>query len=189
MMTMTTTRTIAFGSIDTPVGALVAGVTETGVAWLGFRDSLGARARAAKRAGLPVVDDRDRAAPALAQLAAYFTGEPHAFTLPIDWHLTSPLQRQVLGTLLETVPYGQVVTYGELGERSGTDVGAQAIGQVMGGNPIPIIVPCHRVVASNGLGGYSGSGGVEVKRWLLTMEGALPATLDWDLHTGPAHSR
>jgi methylated-DNA-[protein]-cysteine S-methyltransferase len=185
-MTATTTPTIAFGSIDTVLGTLLVGVTETGVAWLSFRDSLGTRARAAKRAGLRVVDDRDRLAPVLDGLAAYFTGEPHAFTHPIDWHLTSPLQQRVLTTLYESVPYGEVVTYGELGERSQAGVPAQAIGQVMGSNPIPVIVPCHRVVASNGLGGYSGGSGIEVKRWLLTLEGALPATLDWDLHTGPA---
>lgn len=184
-MTTTTTRTIAFGSIDTALGTLVAGATETGVAWLNFRDSLGIRARAAKRADLPVVHDRDRLQPALEGLAAYFSGAAHSFDLPIDWHLTSPLQRQVLTTLYETVPYGEVVTYGELGRRSGTGVHAQSIGQVMGSNPIPVIVPCHRVVASNGLGGYSGGSGVEVKRWLLTLEGALPATLDWDPSTGP----
>ncbi|GAA2416330.1 methylated-DNA--[protein]-cysteine S-methyltransferase [Actinomadura vinacea] len=185
MTTQTQTRTLAFGAVDTALGRLAVGATEAGVAWLSFRDSPGTRARAATRAGLPVVDDPARTATALEQLAAYFTGEPHAFTLPVDWHLTSPLQRQVLATLYESVPYGKVVTYGELGERSGAGVPAQAIGQVMGGNPIPVIVPCHRVVASNGLGGYSGGSGVEVKRWLLTLEGSLPATLDWDPGVGP----
>jgi methylated-DNA-[protein]-cysteine S-methyltransferase len=184
-MTTTTAPTLAFGSIGTVLGTLLVGATETGVAWLSWRDSPGSRARAAARAGLRVVDDRDRLGPALDGLAAYLTGEPHAFTLPIDWQLTSPLQRRVLATLYESVRYGEVVTYGELGERSGAGVPAQAIGQVMGSNPVPVIVPCHRVVASNGLGGYSGGSGVEVKRWLLTLEGALPATLDWDLHTGP----
>ena len=57
---------------------------------------------------------------------------------------------------------------------------ARAIGSIMGANPIPIIVPCHRVVAGNGLGGFSGGEGVESKRWLLTMEGYLQPTLDWD---------
>ncbi|MFF5263713.1 methylated-DNA--[protein]-cysteine S-methyltransferase [Actinomadura viridis] len=176
---------LAFGTVDTVLGRLLVGATESGVALLAFRDGPGARARAAERAGLPVVTDPDRLAPALAGLAAYFEGEPRDLTLPIDWRLTSPLQRQVLTTLYESVPYGQVVTYGELGERSAAGVPAQAIGQVMGGNPIPLIVPCHRVVAANGLGGYSGGSGIEVKRWLLTLEGALPATLDWDLATAP----
>ena len=63
-------------------------------------------------------------------------------------------------------------------------VPARAIGQLMGANPIPIIVPCHRVVAADGLGGYSGGTGIEIKRWLLIFEGALPPTLDWAM-AGP----
>ena len=62
----------------------------------------------------------------------------------------------------------------------GTVPVARVVGQVMGSNPCPIIVPCHRVVAGDGLGGYSGGDGLETKRWLLIFEGALPPTLDWD---------
>jgi methylated-DNA-[protein]-cysteine S-methyltransferase len=87
----------------------------------------------------------------------------------------------VLSTLFSTVPYGHVVTYGELAERSGTGVPARGIGSIMGSNPIPIIVPCHRVIAGSGLGGFSGGDGVESKRWLLTLEGYLPPTLDLDI--------
>jgi methylated-DNA-[protein]-cysteine S-methyltransferase len=62
----------------------------------------------------------------------------------------------------------------------GTLIPARAIGQIMGSNPIPLIVPCHRVVAADGLGGYSGGTGLRVKRWLLTFEGSLPPTLYWE---------
>ncbi|TDB87359.1 methylated-DNA--[protein]-cysteine S-methyltransferase [Actinomadura sp. KC216] len=179
------TETLAFGTVDTVLGRLLVAETETGVVSLHFRDTPAARARTAKAAGLPVVDAPDRLAPALSALRDYFAGDLKRFEVPIDWRLTSDVQRQVLSTLYESVPYGRVVTYGELGDRSGTGVHAQVIGQVMGSNPIPLIVPCHRVVASNGLGGYSGGSGVEVKRWLLTMEGALPATLDWDITRAP----
>ena len=91
--------------------------------------------------------------------------------------------------LLRTVSYGETVTYGELAQRAvagpdGIRCPARAIGRIMGSNPIPVIVPCHRVVAGNGLGGYSGGTGIEVKRWLLIFEGALPATLDWDVSRG-----
>ncbi|MFI0349152.1 methylated-DNA--[protein]-cysteine S-methyltransferase [Actinomadura sp. 9N407] len=178
-------ETLAFGTVDTVLGRLLVGATESGVAWLGFKDSPGARARTTTRVGLPVVEDPERLGPAVKGLGDYFTGAERTFDLPIDWRLTSPLQRQVLAALYASVPYGKAVTYGELGELSGAGVPAQAIGQVMGSNPIPLIVPCHRVVASNGLGGYSGGSGVEVKRWLLTLEGSLPATLDWDLATAP----
>ena len=79
-----------------------------------------------------------------------------------------------------TVRYGDTITYGELAELSGTGVPARAIGGIMAANPVPIIIPCHRVVASDGLGGYSGGEPgrhLETKRWLLENEGALPPSL------------
>ncbi|WP_119731117.1 methylated-DNA--[protein]-cysteine S-methyltransferase [Thermomonospora amylolytica] len=177
--------TVAFGTVDTPLGRMLVAVSETGVLSVDFHDSPAARARTVERSGLVPVEDPGRTAAATERLAAYFAGELRDFALPIDWRLTTRVQRQVLAGLYETVPYGSVVTYGRLGERSGTSVPARAIGQVMGANPIPVIVPCHRVVAGNGLGGYSGGTGLDVKRWLLTLEGALPPTLDWDPAKGP----
>jgi len=97
----------------------------------------------------------------------------------------SAAQRQVLPVLLASAGYGETVTYGALARRAGLADGgtvpaARVTGQIMGSNPCPIIVPCHRVVAGDGLGGYSGGAGLETKRWLLIFEGALPPTLDWD---------
>jgi methylated-DNA-[protein]-cysteine S-methyltransferase len=178
-------ETVAFGAVDTPLGRMLTGVTEVGVAWVCFRDSARARRRALAATGLRLADDPGRTEPVRAELAAYFAGELTRFTVPIDWRLVAALQHRVLTTLHATVPYGRVLTYGQLGERSGTGVPARAIGQVMGSNPIPVIVPCHRVLAADGLGGYSGGSGIEVKRWLLTLEGALPPTLDWDPDKGP----
>ncbi|WP_433254181.1 methylated-DNA--[protein]-cysteine S-methyltransferase [Streptosporangium sp. CA-135522] len=171
---------MAFGSVPTPLGDMFVAVTEAGVASVGWNGREEAfRARMLEGLKLAEVDDPDRTAPALAELADYYAGRLRVFGVPVDWRLTSPVQRKVLGTLHETVAYGQAVTYGELAERSGTGVPARAIGSIMGANPIPIIVPCHRVVAGNGLGGFSGGEGVESKRWLLTMEGYLQPTLDW----------
>ena len=121
----------------------------------------------------------------MAQLGQYFAGTRRGFDLFIDWSLTSSLQQQVLRTLFGTVGYGETVSYGALARRVGHESfgaspPARAVGQIMGSNPIPVVVPCHRVVAADGLGGYSGGTGPEVKRWLLTLEGALPPTLDWD---------
>ncbi|GIH68678.1 methylated-DNA--[protein]-cysteine S-methyltransferase [Sphaerimonospora thailandensis] len=174
-------ETVAFGSVPTRLGDVLAAVTEEGVVATHFRDDPRVRTRIAARLGLAVADDPARTAPARAELAAYFHGDLREFGVPVDWRLTSTLQRQVLGTLFATVPYGKVVTYGELAASSGTGVPARGIGAIMGGNPIPIIVPCHRVVAGNGLGGFSGGDGVESKRWLLTLEGHLPPTLDWHI--------
>jgi O-6-methylguanine DNA methyltransferase len=122
---------------------------------------------------------------ACTQLGEYFAGQRRAFDLPVDWSGMSAAQRQVLAVLLASAAYGETVTYGALARRAGlTDGGqvpaARVTGQIMGSNPCPIIVPCHRVVAGDGLGGYSGGAGIEIKRWLLIFEGALPPTLDWD---------
>ncbi len=118
------------------------------------------------------------------QLAEYFRGTRSAFDLPLDWGSASRARREILGLLAGTVRYGQTITYGSLSRRQALRdgrpvIGARAIGSIMGSNPIPVIVPCHRVVAADGLGGYSGGSGPEVKRWLLTFEGALPAMLDF----------
>ena len=129
-------------------------------------------------------DSHAHVARARAQLAEYFDGQRRSFDLPVDWSATSPAQCQVLSVLFETVGYGQTVTYGSLAQRAGltdaADLPARVVGQIMGANPIPVIVPCHRVVAGDGLGGYSGGAGIEIKRWLLIFEGAEPPTLDWD---------
>ncbi len=113
------------------------------------------------------------------QLREYFAGQRHEFDLPLD---LPPLEASTLAVLrtIRAVPYGEAITYGELATRSGTGLPARAIGSIMGSNPVPLIIPCHRVVASDGLGGYSGGEpGAELatKRWLLENEGALPPTL------------
>jgi methylated-DNA-[protein]-cysteine S-methyltransferase len=174
---------IAIGALETQLGTIAYACTAVGLSGLSFRDT--PRARARMRAGLPLVDAPERTETVRARLAGYFAGDEADFDLPIDWRLTSGTQREVLEKLYAGVPYGRTVTYGELADLSGTGVPARGIGTIMGSNPIPIVVPCHRVVASDGLGGYSGSTGIEVKRWLLTLEGSIPATLDWDPATGP----
>ncbi|WP_066365204.1 methylated-DNA--[protein]-cysteine S-methyltransferase [Herbidospora mongoliensis] len=176
---------LSFVSVQTDVGLVVAAVTPEGVVATSFEDTPEFRERVQERLR-PFLDDpesgdgpggseaavRDDVGD---QLAAYFGGELKEFTIPIDWRLMSKTQRRVLGLLFESVPYGRAVTYGDLANETG--IPARAIGSIMGSNPIPIIVPCHRVVAGGGLGGFSGGTGVESKRWLLTMEGHLPPTL------------
>jgi methylated-DNA-[protein]-cysteine S-methyltransferase len=179
---------LAWATLSSPVGPLAVGCTAAGLAQVRFRTS----SRDRMRAGLatqPASQDGAQArdqmlAAARDQLAGYFAGQRTEFDLPIDWTGTSPAQRQVLDVLYRTVGYGETVTYGELARRAaagpdGASLPARVIGGIMGSNPVPVIVPCHRVVAGNGLGGYSGGTGIEVKRWLLIFEGALPATLDW----------
>ncbi len=106
------------------------------------------------------------------QLAEYFAGRRTAFDLPLDPPGT-PFQRRVWQALIR-IPPGQTRSYGELAAELGS--GARAVGAACGRNPIPVVIPCHRVVAADGrLGGYSGLDGVETKRFLLQLEGALAA--------------
>lgn len=158
-------------TIDTPVGPIGVEVTAAGLARVGWG--------LVPATGRPPDECTERA---LQQLRAYFAGKLREFDVPLDWSFATGTRLKVLQTLYETVPYGESVTYGELAERSGTGAPARAIGGIMGSNRLPIVVPCHRVLAHDGLGGYSGGNGhngLEVKRWLLTMEGAIEPTLDW----------
>lgn len=103
-----------------------------------------------------------------AQLAAYFAGELRQFDLPLSCP-SSPFQHGVLEAMM-SIPYGSTKTYGEIaGYVEGS---AQAVGNACGANPIPILIPCHRVLGATSLGGFSGAGGVESKVFLLKLEGA-----------------
>jgi methylated-DNA-[protein]-cysteine S-methyltransferase len=175
---------LSWSWLDTPVGEVSVGCSAAGVAQVRFGPP--ARGRAAARQPVPARDAVPGSLPAQArrQLAEYFCGRRRDFDLPLDWSATSGAQRHVLEVLADSVGYGQTTSYGELAGRAGLEadgdvVPARAVGKIMGSNPIPVIVPCHRVLASDGLGGYSGGAGLEVKRWLLILEGSLPPTLDW----------
>ena len=104
---------------------------------------------------------------ACAQLDAYFAGKLQDFDLPLD--MGSGFQGQVRRAMA-AIPFGQTRTYGDLAREIGMP--AQAIGQACGANPIPILIPCHRVLAATGLGGFSAKGGVDSKVFLLRLEGA-----------------
>jgi methylated-DNA-[protein]-cysteine S-methyltransferase len=101
------------------------------------------------------------------QLDEYFAGERTDFDVPMELDGTD-FQREVW-TELTRIPYGETISYGELARRVGRPSAPRAVGQANGRNPIPVIVPCHRVLASNGIGGYGG--GLKVKRQLLAVEG------------------
>lgn len=110
------------------------------------------------------------AARGCAQVADYFLGQRIRFDLELDWSACSDFARKVLATLAE-VRRGETLTYGELARMAGYPGRARGVGQVMARNPFPLIIPCHRVVGSDGrMTGYSGANGVETKRWLLDFE-------------------
>lgn len=106
-----------------------------------------------------------------AQLSAYFGGKLRQFDLPLDWQGLSAYQEMVLRACY-AIPYGQVLTYGQLAAQTGNPKAARAVGGFMASNRLPIVIPCHRVIGSDGsLHGYAGPGGLQDKAWLLTLEG------------------
>ncbi len=102
------------------------------------------------------------------QIAAYFAGELTRFDLPLSVH-GSAFQRAVCAAMLD-IPFGETRSYGQIAQDLGAS--AQAVGNACGANPIALIIPCHRVLGADGLGGYSGAGGIETKVTLLRHEGA-----------------
>jgi len=104
------------------------------------------------------------------QVQAYFDGDIKTFDLPLS-PTGTPYQKRVWAALAD-IPYGHTCSYGAIAARVGGS--ARAVGGANGANPIPIVIPCHRVVGSTGLGGYSGGDGLETKRWLLALEQGLP---------------
>ncbi|MES9522168.1 methylated-DNA--[protein]-cysteine S-methyltransferase [Streptomyces capoamus] len=173
---------VVWAVVGTEIGPLMLAATRDGLVNVVFHASDAVRDRALERlaarlGGKPVEDpDSPLLAEPIRQLRAYFAGERHAFDLSLDWSLISGFNRQVLRALASGVPYGTVVGYGDLAGRVGQPGGAQAVGAAMGANPLPVVVPCHRVVESGGgIGGFGG--GLETKRKLLALEGVLPEPL------------
>ncbi|MBH5338854.1 methylated-DNA--[protein]-cysteine S-methyltransferase [Streptomyces pactum] len=174
-------RPWSWAVLDTPIGPLLLAATGQGLAQVGFhadeRTAARAVTRLTGRLGTPATDAcQDVLDEAIRQLTGYFSGTLRTFTLPLDWSLTAGFNRQVLRELAEHVPYGTVVGYQDLADRVGEPGAARAVGTAMGANPLPVVVPCHRVVESGGgIGGFGG--GLETKRSLLALEGVLPEPL------------
>ncbi|WP_406001523.1 methylated-DNA--[protein]-cysteine S-methyltransferase [Streptomyces sp. NBC_00829] len=167
--------------VDSDIGPLLLAATGEGLVSVVFHADAAVRDKALGRlAGRLGAEPAERAdgllAEAIRQLEAYFAGGLREFDLPLDWSLSGGFNRQVLRELAEGVPYGAVVGYGDLAARVGQPGAAQAVGTAMGSNPLPVVVPCHRVVETDGgLGGFGG--GLETKRKLLALEGVLPEPL------------
>jgi len=163
---MAIAQVLKWTRVDTAIGPVVLVASGRGVRNV----LLNATKPPAALDGVAAGDELSEPAGALCDL---IKGTRRDFPFPLDWDQGTDFQRHVWRALL-AVPWGHVVTYGELAQRMGIPVGAsRAIGQANGANPLPVIIPCHRVVAAGGkLGGYSG--GLETKRFLLRREGVTP---------------
>ncbi|MFJ1746894.1 methylated-DNA--[protein]-cysteine S-methyltransferase [Streptomyces sp. NPDC088116] len=172
---------VEWAVVSSDIGPLLLAATAHGLVNVVFHADGPVREKAlgqlGDRLGAELVESASgRLAEPIRALTTYFAGELREFGLPLDWSLCAGFNRQVLRELATGVPYGTVAGYGDLAGRVGQPRAAQAVGAAMGANPLPVIVPCHRVVESDGgLGGFGG--GLETKRRLLALEGVLPEPL------------
>lgn len=164
---------VALGSLDTPIGRLQLAATSKGLVRMGFGYMEAKEDMMAELAALPCSGGNGDLAwleEPMTQLREYFDGSRYWFDLALDWRLSHGFYRQVLDTLM-TVEYGTTVSYGELACMAGSPGAARAVGTAMSTNPVPLVVPCHRVVRSDGSVGEYG-GRPEVKTWLIEHERA-----------------
>jgi methylated-DNA-[protein]-cysteine S-methyltransferase len=163
---------VAYATYDSPVGALLLATTPRGLVRLAYVDAAeqadAALEQLATKVSPRILADPARLDETRRELDQYFAGERRRFEIPLDWRLTRGFGRRVLQATAR-VPFGASTTYQQVAAQAGSPRGYRAAGNALGANPIPIIVPCHRVLHSTGgLGGYTG--GLERKRLLLAIE-------------------
>ncbi len=161
---------VAYDTIDTPIGPLWIALGPKGVAGVHFgrEPDEGELRRLVRLYGPGILPDRRVTSPLARELDEYFAGKRRDFDLDVDLGGFSPFHARVLRAL-RRIPYGALTTYMRVARQAGNAKAPRAAGRAVGANPIPIVVPCHRVIASDGtLGGYGG--GLDVKRHLLALE-------------------
>ncbi len=164
---------VAYGLADSPLGPLTVIVTRRGLVRLSYGNEAVDEQldEVASRVSPRILASPDRTDAVRRQLDEYFAGARRGFDVPIDWRLVRGFAGDVLRATAR-IPFGSVSTYREIATDAGSPNAYRAAGNALGSNPIPIVVPCHRVLhAGGGLGGYTG--GLERKRYLLHLEGVL----------------
>jgi O-6-methylguanine DNA methyltransferase len=156
---------------ESPLGELWVATSERGLAAIDWAASQAEfHAYLIKRFRRPASPQTERVAHVLRQLDEYLGGARKAFDLTIDWSLLRPFQRSVL-QITFAIPYGQTRTYGDIARELGNPHAARAVGRAQATNPMPLVVPCHRVIGADGkLHGYGGGQGLPTKEWLLKLE-------------------
>ena len=164
---------VAWDTLDTPLGELAVFLTPRGLVRLSYGNEPMADTldELASRVSPRILRSPRRTEQARRELDAYFAGRLRRFDTPVDWTLTRGFTRGVLAATAR-VPYGETASYGEVAAEAGSPRAARAAGNALSANPIPILVPCHRIIhGDGGIGGYTG--GLERKRFLLRIEGIL----------------
>jgi len=173
---------VAYASVDSPFGEMLVAATDRGVVKLALPSHAGSELKPdlvltelAAAVSPRVLEAPTRLDPVRRELDAYFDGDLKRFDLPVDWRLANGFTDKVLHQVAR-IPYGRTLSYGEVAAKAGNPRAFRAAGTACGANPVPLIVPCHRVVQASGAPGNYG-GGPEMKRALLELEGSLPAQL------------
>jgi methylated-DNA-[protein]-cysteine S-methyltransferase len=164
---------VAYRTLDTPVGPLLLAATEQGLVRVAYpvQDHEAVLQDLADRISPRVLAAPARLDPVARELDDYFAGRRHDFDLPLDWRLARGFRATVLRHLATEVAYGRTASYGTLAALAGNPKAVRAVGTACATNPLPVVVPCHRIVRSDGaMGNYAG--GVEAKRALLDLEAA-----------------
>ena len=164
---------VAYAETDSPVGRLLLATTPRGLVRVSFPIEPPEKVleELAGSVSPRILESPTKLDQARRELDRYFEGRLHDFDLPLDWQLTHGFYRKVLRATAR-IPYGQTRSYKQMAKRAGSPRAVRAAGSALGSNPLPIIVPCHRVLRTGGaLGGYGG--GLETKQALLELEGAL----------------
>jgi methylated-DNA-[protein]-cysteine S-methyltransferase len=165
---------VAYTLVDSPLGPLVVAATPKGlvrVSYSEFRGEDEVLEELARRVSPRVLEAPARLDPVRRELDEYFEGRRHGFDVPIDWSYLAGFTREVLRATAR-IGFGEVSTYAGVAAEAGSPRAVRAAGNALGANPMPVVVPCHRVLRTGGsLGGYTG--GVERKEFLLRLEGAL----------------
>jgi methylated-DNA-[protein]-cysteine S-methyltransferase len=164
---------VAYRTIDSPVGPLLLASTERGLVRVAYASENHASVlqTLAERISPRVLSAPARLDAAATALDEYFAGRRRGFDLPLDWQLSAGFRRTVLSRLAADVGYGRTASYGALAQLAGHPKAVRAVGTACATNPLPVVVPCHRVVRADGrIGGYVG--GTDAKQILLTLEGA-----------------
>jgi methylated-DNA-[protein]-cysteine S-methyltransferase len=159
---------------ETPLGEIWVAFTSQGLVAVEFPATLaGISQRLNHKGFIETIYDTRVVAAALAQIAEYLQGKRRDFDLPVDWSLLTPFQSQVLQATF-AIPYGQTATYGEIARRIGRPRAARAVGRAQATNPMPLVIPCHRVLGvDGGLHGYGAGNGMATKMWLLQLEASI----------------
>jgi methylated-DNA-[protein]-cysteine S-methyltransferase len=163
---------VAYRTVDSPVGPLLLAATEQGLVRVAYRseDHDAVLQTLADRISPRILHAPARLDTAARELEEYFTGTRHAFDIPLDWRLSAGFRATVLHRLPD-IGYGHTASYAAVAALAGNPKAVRAVGSACATNPLPVVVPCHRVVRSDGsMGGYLG--GIEAKHTLLTLEAA-----------------